>query len=119
MLQFDLPIMYRAKNYWNSGRMPSTQQEKPLKQIMRRMQFCCHGVDKLFDIPDDAFMLQFVVSSQRMPNSYECVIEDDGTVNVGTAQYYDWVTIEIAKAIMNHSDCIHTWYLQCFYWVVE
>lgn len=119
MLEFDLPIMYRTEHYWISGKMPSTYQEKPLKQIMRKMQFCHDGVDKLFDVPDDAFMLQFVISSERMPNSYECVIEDDRIVNVGEVMYVDWVIIDIIRAILNHSDCIHTWYLQCFYWVVE
>lgn len=120
MLQFDLPIMYRATYYWYSGRMPIIDCTKPkVLTVMRRLQFCIEGVGTLFSVPDDAFMLQFVVSSKQVPNSYQCRIEDDGTVNVGNRLYYDWVTVEIAKAILNHSGENHVWYLQCFYWVVE
>lgn len=119
MLQFDLPIMYRAEHYWNSGRMPSLQTTKPITHFMRRLQFCIEGVSKLFKVPNDAHMIQFVISSREVPHSYLCRFANDGTIYVDDMSYYDWVTKEFATAILSHSGNITTWYLQCFYWVYE
>lgn len=121
MIQCDLPIMYRKEggSLWFTGRMPIYSEY--FKQFaMRDLALCIEGVNSLFDVPDDAFMLQFVLTSKTVPNSHRVKIEDDGSWIYGKEEwqcFQDDDFRQFGKALLLYGR--NVLYVSCFYWVVE
>ena len=62
-IRFELPICILNKYHdnWNSGRIILVDESKDL--YLASMSFCNDGVKEFFQIPDNAFAIQFVVTS--------------------------------------------------------